>query len=474
MPAYDLIVIGAGPGGYVAAIRAAQLGLRTAVVERRHLGGICLNWGCIPTKSLLHSAEIVHGLRTAQQFGIDAAEPKISLAKMVERSRGVAGQLNAGVQFLLRKNKIDTIWGEAEIAGRGLVRVKAASGDLPKGVLPPGDYEAAHIIVATGARERVLPGLQPDGERIWSYHHAMTATALPASLVIIGGGAIGVEFAAFYAGLGTKVTLVERLPRILPLEDAEIADLMAKALKKKGIEIICGASVSAAPATAAGLAVNVTLADGETQTVDAEKLLSAAGVVANIEGLGLESLGVELSNGTIRTGPQGRTSVPGIYAIGDVAGPPMLAHKAEHEGIICVEAIAGHASHAANHAALGPVPSCVFAHPQLASIGLTQEAAVATGRAFEIGRFSLRGNGKAVTLGETDGMVKVLFDAETLKVIGAHLLGPNASELIPVFSLAMTLGATREQLAATIFPHPTLSEALHEAILASQGRAIHA
>ncbi|TCL90704.1 dihydrolipoamide dehydrogenase [Rhizobium sp. PP-WC-2G-219] len=470
MPAYDLIVIGAGPGGYVAAIRAAQLGLRTAVVERRHLGGVCLNWGCIPTKSLLHSAEILHGMHTASRFGIDGTEPQFTLSKIVERSRGVAGQLNAGVQFLLRKNKIDTIWGEAEIAARGLVRVTASADDAPKGLLPPGDYEAAHIIVATGARERVLPGLTPDGERIWSYHHAMTATALPASLVIIGAGAIGVEFAAFYAELGTKVTLIERMPRILPLEDAEIADLMAKALKKKGIDILCGATVSDAPTAEAGLTVRITLEDGEMRLMTTEKLLSAVGVVANIEGLGLERLGVELSNGTIRTSSQGRTTVPGIYAIGDVAGPPMLAHKAEHEGVICGEGIAGHTG----HTALGPVPSCVFANPQLASIGLTEAAAVVTERAFEIGRFSLRGNGKAVTLGETDGMVKVLFDTQTRQVIGAHMLGPHVSELIPVFSLAMAMGATREQLAATVFPHPTLSEALHEAVLASEGRAIHA
>lgn len=470
MPAYDLIVIGAGPGGYVAAIRAAQLGLKTAVVERRHLGGICLNWGCIPTKSLLHSAEILHGFRTASRFGIDAAEPSISLSKMVERSRSVAGQLNAGVQFLLRKNKIDTIWGEAEIVDRALVRVREASGDVPKGVLPPGDYEAAHIIIATGARERVLPGLKPDGDAIWSYHHAMTATAIPSSLVIVGGGAIGVEFAAFYAELGTKVTLVERMSRILPLEDAEVADLMAKALQKKGIEIISGASVSGAAVAGPGLHVGITLADGGTRILETEKLLSAAGVVANIEGLGLERLGVELSNGAIRTLSRGRTTVPGIYAIGDVAGPPMLAHKAEHEGILCVEGIAGHVG----HDSLGPVPSCVFANPQLASIGMTEQSASASGRAVEIGRFNLRGNGKAVTLGEVDGMVKVLFDAGTRQVIGAHMLGPNVSELIPVFSLAMVMGATREQLAATIFPHPTLSEAMHEAVLASEGRAIHA
>lgn len=470
MPAYDLIVIGAGPGGYVAAIRAAQLGLRTAVVERLHLGGVCLNWGCIPTKSLLHSTEILQDLRGASRFGVGVAEPAISLSAMVARSRSTAGQLNAGVQFLLRKNKIDTIWGNATIESPGKLRVSAASGEAPKGTLPPGDYEAAHIIIATGARERVLPGLVPDGERIWSYHHAMTATDVPASLVIIGAGAIGVEFATLYAELGTKVTLVEKLSRILPLEDAEMAELMAKALKKKGIEILCGASVSKATTASGGLSVAITTADGAERRIETQKLLSAVGVVANVEGLGLERLGVDLTSGTIRTQGHGRTGIPGLYAIGDVAGPPMLAHKAEHEGIACVEAIAGHAG----HAGLGPIPSCVFAHPQLASIGLTEEAARAKGLAVEIGRFSLRGNGKAVTLGETDGMVKVLFDPASGKLVGAHLLGPNVSEMIAVFSLAMTLGATRAQLAATIFPHPTVSEALHEAVLASEERAIHA
>ncbi|ODA93769.1 dihydrolipoyl dehydrogenase [Mesorhizobium sp. SEMIA 3007] len=470
MPAYDLIIIGAGPGGYVAAIRAAQLGLRTAVVERQHLGGICLNWGCIPTKSLLHSAEVVLGQTLAPQFGVEPGEQAVSLSKMVERSRSVAGQLNAGVQFLLRKNKIDIIWGQAELAGHGHVRVKPTAGEPPKGTLPAGDYEAADIIVATGARERALPGIEPDGQRIWSYHHAMTARERPASLIVIGGGAIGVEFASFYAALGTKVTLVESMPRILPLEDAEIADLMAKALKKKGVEVVCGGGVTKVVAGMAGLAAEIGQAGGGVRTVEAERLLSAAGVVANIEGLGLERLGVELSNGTIRIDANGRTNVAGIHAIGDVAGPPMLAHKAEHEGVLCVEAIAGKSV----HSALGAVPSCVYAHPQIASIGLTEEAASAVGRPVEIGRFSLRGNGKAVTLGETDGMVKVIFDGASRKVVGAHMIGPSVSELIAVFSLAMTLGATREQLITAIFPHPTISEAMHEAILASDGRAIHA
>jgi dihydrolipoamide dehydrogenase len=470
MSAYDVIIVGAGPGGYVAAIRAGQLGLRTAIVERSHLGGVCLNWGCIPTKSLLHSAELLDGLRRASTFGIGVAEPSVSLAKMVDRSRAVAAQLNSGVQFLLRKNKVDTIWGDAEISEPGLVRVRPSIVDAPKGALPPGDYRAAHVIVATDARERRLPGIEPGGERVWSYHHAMTLAVVPASLVIVGGGAIGVEFASLYATLGTTVTLVERMPRLLPQEDAEIAELMAKALRKKGVEVICGAGVSSLIPAADGVTAVIADAQGETRRVAAERLLSAAGVVANIDGLGLERLGVDVRNGAIAVDGAGRTNVPGLYAIGDVAGAPMLAHKAEHEGIRCVEAIAGRPT----HAAAGPVPSCVFSHPQVASVGLTEEAAAAAGLAVDVGRFGFRGNGKAVTLGETDGLVKVLCERGSGRLVGAHIIGPGASELVPVFSLALTLGATRDQVLATVFPHPTLSEALQEAVLASDGRAIHA
>lgn len=469
MPAYDVIVIGAGPGGYVAAIRAAQLGLRTAVVEQKHLGGICLNWGCIPTKSLLHSGALLDDVRHAATFGIHTAVSSIDFPGVVARSRAVAGQLNAGVQFLLRKNKVDVIWGQAEILAPGLVHVAPVSGEAPKGTIAPGDYDAEHIILATGASERRLPGIVPDGERLWSYHHAMTASAVPASIAIVGGGAIGVEFAGLYNSLGSRVTLIERLARILPQEDSEIAEQMSKSLRKRGVEVFAGAEISGVSVDAAGVSVRLQNSDG-LRKVTMEKLLSAAGVVANIEGLGLEKLGVALRNGTIATDAAGRTNIAGLYAIGDVAGPPMLAHKAEHEGVRCVEAIAGRAS----RGAMGPVPSCIFATPQVASIGLTEEGAAEKGLAVDVGRFGFRGNGKAVTIGETDGFVKVLFDKATGRLVGAHMIGPSVSELVPVFSLALTMGATREHLLHTIFPHPTLSEALHEATLAADARAIHA
>ncbi|MGQ3275794.1 MAG: dihydrolipoyl dehydrogenase [Shinella sp.] len=469
MSAYDVIVIGAGPGGYVAAIRAGQLGLRTAIVERSHLGGICLNWGCIPTKSLLHSAELFEQARHASTFGVETRSPSINIAAAVARSRTVAGQLNAGVQFLLRKNKVDVIWGAAEILEPGLIRAGATPGDAPKGTLPPGEYQASHIVIATGASERRLPGIIPDGNHIWSYRHAMTASAVPASIAIIGGGAIGVEFASLYNTLGSRVTLIERLPRLLPQEDGEIADHMGKALRKRGVEVITGAEISDVSIVPGGVAIRLN-DGGECLALTAEKLLSAAGVVANVDGLGLEKLGVALRNGAIAAGEFGRTNVPGIYAIGDVAGPPMLAHKAEHEGIRCVEAIAGQAP----RAVMAPVPSCIFASPQVASIGLTQEAAEKEGQAIDIGRFIFRGNGKAVTLGETDGMVKVLFEKESGRLLGAHMIGPSVSELVPVFSLALSLGATRQHLVHMIFPHPTLSEALYEATLAADACAIHA
>lgn len=469
MPAYDVIVIGAGPGGYVAAIRAAQLGLRTAVVERKHLGGVCLNWGCIPTKSLLHSAALFEKAGHAATFGIRAATPSFDLPAVVARSRAVAGQLNAGVQFLLRKNKVDVIWGNAEIVAPGLVRVSSVSGDAPKGTIGPGDHDAGHIIIATGASERRLPGIVPDGKRIWSYHHAMTASAVPASIAIVGGGAIGVEFASLYNSLGSKVTLIERLDRILPQEDGEIAEQMSKSLRKRGIDILSGAEISDVSADEAGVTVRLRNPVGSGE-ITAETLLCAAGVVANIEGLGLERLGVALRNGAIATDAAGRTGIDGLYAIGDVAGPPMLAHKAEHEGVRCVEAIAGRAV----TDVMGPVPSCIFAAPQIASIGLTEQAASNEGLAVDIGRFGFRGNGKAVTIGETDGFVKVLFDRATGRLLGAHMIGPSVSELVPVFSLALTMGATRAHLLHTIFPHPTLSEALHEATLAADARAIHA
>ncbi|MDO6966921.1 dihydrolipoyl dehydrogenase [Rhizobium alvei] len=470
MSAYDVIIVGAGPGGYVAAIRAAQLGLRVAIVERDHLGGICLNWGCIPTKSLLHSAEIHTSLRHAATFGVTAGQTDISLVDMVKRSRQTAGQLNAGVQFLLKKNKVDLIWGQAFVTAPGCLQISPSQTPAPSGALGAGAYEAANIIIATGARERPLPGLQPDGKRVWSYRHAMTAETLPASLAIIGAGAIGVEFASFYQSLGANVTLVERLDRILPQEDAEISDAMAKLLKKRGIGISTGCSVGNVEIGQSAVRLQLDEADGTSRIIECETVLCAAGVIANSEGLGLETVGVALKNGVITTDPAGRTSVAGIWAIGDVAGPPMLAHKAEHEGIRAVEAIAGLGSDHTKPI----IPGAVFATPQVASVGLTEAAALAAGKEITIGRFTFRGNGKAVTLGETDGFVKTVFDAVTDRLLGAHMLGPNVSEMVALFSFALSVGATRDQLAHTVFPHPTLSEAMHEAVLAAGGQAIHA
>jgi dihydrolipoamide dehydrogenase len=470
MSAYDTIIIGAGPGGYVAAIRAAQLGLRVGLVERDHLGGVCLNWGCIPTKSLLHSAELHASLSHAATFGVTTGQAGISLVDMVRRSRQTAGQLNAGVQFLLKKNKVDLIWGQAIVTAPGRITVTASHTPAPQGALGPGSYDAANIIIATGARERPLPGLTPDGGRVWSYRHAMTAETLPPSLAIIGAGAIGVEFASLYQSLGSAVTLIERLDRILPQEDAEISDAMTRLLKKRGIGVLTGYSVGHAEVGGVGVRLDLVDADGSARSIDCSTVLCAAGVVANSEGLGLEHVGVAKNNGVIQTDNVGRSSTPGIWAIGDVAGPPMLAHKAEHEGVRAVEAIAGFGAEQARPI----IPGAVFASPQVASVGLTEAAAAAGGRPVTVGRFAFRGNGKAVTLGQTDGFVKVVFDAATDQLLGAHLIGEGVSEMVALFSFALAVGATRAQLAHTVFPHPTLSEAMHEAVLAAGGQAIHA
>jgi dihydrolipoamide dehydrogenase len=469
MSAYDTIIIGAGPGGYVSAIRAAQLGLKVAVVERDHLGGICLNWGCIPTKSLLHSAELHASLGHADAFGVTVGRPSVSMVEMVRRSRQTADQLNAGVQFLLKKNKVDLIWGQASVTAPGHVSVTASPTPAPQGALGPGNYATANVIIATGARERLLPGLKPDGKRVWSYRHAMTAEVLPASLAIIGAGAIGVEFASLYRSLGATVTLIERLDRILPQEDAEISEAMAKLLKKRGITIMTGCSVTRSDVGSIGVRLDLAEADRTARAIDCETVLSAAGVIANSEGLGLEACGVIMKNGVIQTDAAGRTSVPGIWAIGDVAGPPMLAHKAEHEGVRAAEAIAGHGVEHPRPT----IPGAVFASPQVASVGSTEAAALAEGKQVAVGRFTFRGNGKAVTLGETDGLVKTVFDAATDQLLGAHMIGPQVSEMIALFSFAISVGATRAQLAHTVFPHPTLSEAMHEAVLAAGGQAIH-
>jgi dihydrolipoamide dehydrogenase len=475
--AYDLLVIGAGPGGYVAAIRAAQLGLRTAVVEREHLGGICLNWGCIPTKALLRSAEVFRLAGAGAEFGVSGDAPVADIVKMVARSREVSGRLNAGVAFLLKKNKVDVIFGEAKLLGGGSIEVAPSAKPPvlpltppPKGVLGPGRYKARHVIIATGARPRVLKGLEPDGDRIWTYFEAMKPPRLPASLIIVGAGAIGVEFAFFYRALGVKVTLVEALPQILPSEDAEIAALARKSFERQQIEILTATTIVALDKAPDRLRASLRGADGATREVEAERLLSAVGVSANVEGLGLEALGVRVEKGVIATDGLGRTGVAGVYAIGDVAGAPMLAHKAEHEGVACVEAIAGVATHALDKTR---VPGCVYTSPQIASVGLTEAKAQESGHSLKIGRFPLRANGKAIALGETEGLVKTIFDAKSGRLLGAHLFGPEATELIQGFVIAMNLETTEEELMRSIFPHPTLSEAMHESVLDAFGRAIH-
>ncbi|QCI68221.1 dihydrolipoyl dehydrogenase [Phreatobacter stygius] len=478
MSTYDIIVIGGGPGGYVAAIRAAQLGLKTAVVEREHLGGICLNWGCIPTKALLRSAEIFHYANHAKDYGLTLnGTMTFDPAAVVKRSRGVSGQLNNGVGFLLKKNKVDVIWGEAKITGVGKVTVSAPAKPAvqpqtppPKGILPAGTYQAKNIIVATGARPRVLPGIEPDGKLIWTYFDAMVPATFPKSLVVMGSGAIGIEFASFYRTMGAEVTVVEVLPQLLPVEDAEIAALARKRFEKQGIKILTSTKVTKVDKSANGITATIEDDKGKTQTLVAERLISAVGVVGNIENLGLEALGVKIDRGTVVTDGYGRTNVPGIFAIGDVAGPPMLAHKAEHEGVICVETIKGLTTHAMDKA---KIPGCTYCHPQIASVGLTEAKAKEAGYTLKVGRFPFVGNGKAIALGEPDGMVKTIFDAKTGKLLGAHMVGAEVTELIQGYVVAMNLETTEEELMHTVFPHPTLSEMMHESVLDAYGRVIH-
>jgi dihydrolipoamide dehydrogenase len=474
--AYDVLVIGSGPGGYVTAIRSAQLGLKTAVVEREHLGGICLNWGCIPTKALLRSAEIYHYMQHAKDYGLSAQGIGFDPAAVVQRSRGVSGRLNGGVGMLLKKNKVDVIWGEATITKPGEVAVAAPKKPAmqpqhpqPKGTLPPGSYRAKHIIIATGARPRVLPGIEPDGRQIWTYFEAMVPPAMPKSLIVIGSGAIGIEFASFYRTMGAEVTVVEVLPQILPVEDAEIASLARKRFEKQGIRIHTSAKVTKVKTGADGVTATVD-AGKNTQDIKAERLISAVGVVGNVENLGLEALGVKIERGTIVTDGLGRTNVPGIYAIGDVAGPPMLAHKAEHEGVICVEGIKGLHPHPMDK---GKIPGCTYCHPQVASVGLTEQKAKEQGLDVRIGRFPFIGNGKAIALGEPDGLIKTVFDKRTGQLLGAHMIGAEVTELIQGFVVAMNLETTEEELIHAVFPHPTLSEMMHESVLDAYGQVIH-
>jgi dihydrolipoamide dehydrogenase len=467
---FDIIIIGSGPGGYVTAIRAAQLGFKTAIVEREYLGGICTNWGCIPTKALLRSADVFHLLKHAKDFGLSAEKVTFDPAAVIQRSRGVAKRLADGVAFLLKKNKVSVIWGEAVIEAPGKISVKASKAPAPKDALGPGSYSAKHIIIATGARPRVLPGLEPDKTLVWTYFEAMNPDRMPKSLLVIGSGAIGIEFASFYRTLGAEVTVVEILPQILPVEDAEIAAFARKAFEKQGIKILTGAKVAKLDKKSDSVTATIDDGKGGTQTITADRVISAVGVVGNIENLGLEMLGVKTERGAIVIDPLNRTNVPGIYAIGDVAGPPLLAHKAEHEGVICVEAIKGLHPHAMDKLL---IPGCTYCTPQIASVGLTEAAAKAKNIDVRVGKFPFIGNGKAIALGEDQGLVKVIFDKKTGQLLGAHMVGAEVTELIQGFVVAMNLETTEEELMHTVFPHPTISETMKEAVLDAYGRVLN-
>ncbi len=467
---FDIIIIGSGPGGYVTAIRAAQLGFKTAIVEREYLGGICLNWGCIPTKALLRSSEIFHYMQHAKDYGLSAGEVSFDPKAVVARSRAVARRLNDGVGFLMRKNKVAVIWGEAAIEAPGKVSVKASKGPAPKDALGAGSYLAKHIILATGARPRVLPGLEPDKRLVWTYFEAMAPDRMPKSLLVIGSGAIGIEFASFYRTLGAEVTVVEILPQILPVEDAEIAGFARKAFEKQGIKILTGAKVAKLDKKADSVTATIEDGKGGTQTLTVDRVISAVGVVGNIENLGLEKVGVKTERGHIVIDQFSRTSVPGIYAIGDVSGPPLLAHKAEHEGVVCVEAIKGLHPHPMDKRM---IPGCTYCTPQIASVGLTEAAAKEKKIDIRVGKFPFVGNGKAIALGEDQGLVKVIFDKKTGQLLGAHMVGAEVTELIQGYVVAMNLETTEEELMHTVFPHPTLSEMMKEAVLDDYGRALN-
>jgi len=467
---YDIIIIGSGPGGYVTAIRAAQLGFKTAIVERDYLGGICLNWGCIPTKALLRSAEIFHYLQHAKDYGLKADNVGFDPTAIVKRSRAVAKRLNDGVGFLMRKNKVAVIWGEGAIEASGKVTVKASKSEAPKGALGAGSYQAKHVIVATGARPRVLPGIEPDKKLVWTYFEAMAPDRMPKSLLVIGSGAIGIEFASFYRTFGAEVTVVEVLPQILPIEDAEIAAFARKQFDKQGIKIFTGAKVTKLDKQADSVTATIDDGKGGTQTLTVERVISAVGVTGNIEGLGLEKLGVKTDRGIIAVDNLNRTNVPGVYAIGDVSGPPMLAHKAEHEGVICVEAIKGLKPHPMDKRL---IPGCTYCAPQIASVGLTEQAAKEHKLDLRVGRFPFVGNGKAIALGEDQGLVKVIFDNKTGALVGAHMVGAEVTELIQGYVVAMNLETTEEELMHTVFPHPTLSEMMKEAVLDAYGRVLN-
>ena len=461
---YDVLVVGSGPGGYVAAIRAAQHGLRTAIVERDRLGGICLNWGCIPTKALLHGADVAHTLVNLQPLGFSTGSVEFDMGRLVEFSRSVSGRLSDGIGYLMKKNDIDVVEGAARLLDKGVVAVTTADETV-------SEYRADHVILATGARPRPVPGVIPDGDRIWTYFDALVPTDLPKSLLVIGSGAVGVEFASLYKDLGTDVTLVEMAPQIMPVEDFAVASHVRRQFEQRGIKIHTGTSVSELAAGPDTVTVTVQSTAGTVDELTVDRVLVAAGIQGNVEDLGLTELGIEVEHGFITTDQWCRTSAFGVYAIGDVAGAPCLAHKASHEAVLCVDKLAG-----VQH--VRPldrdyVPGCTYARPQVASLGLTEEQARATGRRLQVGQFDLQASGKALAIGEADGFVKTIFDADSGELLGAHMVGPDVTEQIQGFGIARALEATADDLAEVVFAHPTLSEAMHESVLSALGRPIN-
>ncbi|MCE8506952.1 dihydrolipoyl dehydrogenase [Ruegeria pomeroyi] len=462
---YDVIVIGAGPGGYVAAIRAAQLGLKTCVVEREHLGGICLNWGCIPTKALLRSSEVFHLMERAKEFGLKADNIGYDLDAVVKRSRGVAKQLSGGIGHLMKKNKIDVVMGAATIPAKGKVSVKTDKGTQ--------DLAAKNIVLATGARARELPGLEADGDLVWTYKHALQPVRMPKKLLVIGSGAIGIEFASFYNTLGSDTTVVEVMDRVLPVEDAEISAFAKKSFVKQGMKIMEKSMVKQLDRARAKSGGKVTAhieTGGKVEKLEFDTVISAVGIVGNVENLGLEALGVKIDRTHVVTDAYCRTGVEGLYAIGDIAGAPWLAHKASHEGVMVAELIAGKHAHPVKPESIA---GCTYCHPQVASVGYTEAKAKELGYDIKVGRFPFIGNGKAIALGEAEGMVKTIFDAKTGELLGAHMVGAEVTEMIQGYVVGRQLETTEEDLMHTVFPHPTLSEMMHESVLDAYGRVIH-
>lgn len=458
---FDMIVIGAGPGGYVAAIRGAQLGLKVAIVEREHMGGICLNWGCIPTKALLRSSEVFHLMNHAKDYGLSADNISYDLDAVVKRSRGVAKRLNSGIGHLMKKNKVTTFMGEATIPAKDKVSVKTDKGTE--------ELTSKHIVVATGARARELPGLEADGDLVWTYKHALQPPRMPKKLLVIGSGAIGIEFASFYNTLGADTTVVEVMDRILPVEDAEISSFAKKSFQKQGMTIMEKAMVKQLDRGKGKVTAHIEVG-GKVSKHDFDSVISAVGIVGNVEGLGLEALGVKIDRTHVVTDEYCRTGVEGLYAIGDVAGAPWLAHKASHEGVMIAELIAGGKPHAVKPESIA---GCTYCHPQVASVGLTEAKAKEAGYDIKVGRFPFIGNGKAIALGEPEGMVKTVFDAKTGELLGAHMIGAEVTEMIQGYVVGRQLETTEEDLMETVFPHPTLSEMMHESVLDAYGRALH-